>query len=310
MRMPAIATTDLTKYYGATRGIEAVNLDVRRGEIFGFIGPNGAGKSTTIRLLMQLIRPTSGEAHVLGQRITGDHPALRRRIGYLPAEVHYYEALTGKRVLEFVTGVYDKPLQRPIAALADVLALDLSKRVKSYSLGNRKKLAIIQALIHEPELLILDEPTSGLDPLIKATFFDMLRERRERGATIFFSTHVLSDVEELCRRVALIRNGRLFQVADVEDIPGRDRRTISVKFGNPGNQIEPLELRAIDPDVTYDGEMHTFHATHELHVILAQIARHPIVDLTVERPSLEDVFLDLYETDGQHGHDDGGVTSS
>lgn len=293
--MPVISTRQLTKYYGLTKGIENVDLDVHRGEIFGFIGPNGAGKSTTIRLLMQLIQPTSGDMCVLGERITGDHPELRRRIGYLPSEVNYYESLTGKRLLEFMTGVYDKPLHRPVEALADALALDLSKRVKTYSLGNRKKLAIIQALVHDPELIILDEPTSGLDPLIKATFFDMLRERRERGATIFFSTHVLTDVEEMCHRVGLIRGGSLFQVGNVADIPGRDQRTIAVKFAEPGNLIDAFNLRAIDPDVAYDGDVHTFRVVGDMSEVVRSIAAHSIVDLTIQRPSLEEIFLDLYQ---------------
>lgn len=289
--------------YGATIGIDNVDLDVHRGEMFGFIGPNGAGKSTTIRLLLQLIKPTSGHMHVLGEAITGDHPALRRRIGYMPSEISYYESLTGRRVLELVTGIYDKPLQRPIAALADDLALDLTKRVKTYSLGNRKKLAIIQALIHEPELLVLDEPTSGLDPLIKATFFDMLRERQARGATVFFSTHVLSDVEDLCERVGLIRDGTLFQVANVADIPGRERRTVSVRFAQDGDCTERYNLRALDAHAAYDGEWHTLRAAGDLHVFLRKISKYPLVDIVVERPSLEEVFLDQYKTD------DGGGTA-
>lgn len=293
--MPAITTRALTKYYGTTKGIEDVHLHVARGEIFGFIGPNGAGKSTAIRLLMQLLRPTAGEMRILGQPVGGDDPALRRRIGYMPSEVNYYASLTGRRLLEFVTGIYDRPLHRPVAELADVLALDLTKRVKSYSLGNRKKLAIIQALIHEPELLILDEPTSGLDPLIKATFFDMLRERQRQGATVFFSTHVLSDVEELCQRVGLIRDGHMFHVGDVAHMPGRDRRILSVKFAAAGDCIRPFNLRNIDPDVTYDGDVHIFHVTGEIHDALQAISQHPLLDITVTRPSLEEVFLDQYE---------------
>lgn len=300
----AILTRRLTKSYGTTVGIRNVDLDVRRGEIFGFIGPNGAGKSTTIRLLMQLMRPTSGEMYLFGQRLTGDDPALRRRIGYLPSEVSYYNDLTGRQLLEFVTGIYGKPLRRPVEELADALALDLSKRVKTYSLGNRKKLGIVQALVHEPELLVLDEPTSGLDPLVKATFFDMLRERRRRGATIFFSTHVLTDVEELCDRVGLIRDGSVFQVGGVEDIPGRKRRTLVVKFADPGNFIEALNLRAVDPDVTYDGDVHRIRVEGEINEALRRIAGRPVVDLTVERPSLEEIVLHLYQVGGappEHG---------
>lgn len=283
--------------YGANVGIRGVNLDVHRGEIFGFIGPNGAGKSTTIRLLMQLVHPTSGDMFLCGKRLRGDEPALRRRIGYLPSEVSYYDDLTGRQVVEFITGTYDKPLRRPVEEFADALALDLSKRVKTYSLGNRKKLGIIQALIHDPDLVILDEPTSGLDPLVKATFFEMLRERRRRGATIFFSTHVLTDVEELCDRVGLIRDGSLFQVGSVEDIPGRKRRTLVVKFAESGDLTDVLKLRAVDPNVKYDGDVHTIRVEGKIDEALRIISARPVADLTVERPALEEIFLHLYQAD-------------
>lgn len=179
--MEIIKTQNLSKFYGKTRGIEGINLAINRGECFGFIGPNGAGKSTTIRLLMQLIFPSSGSFSLFGEEIRGENPMLRRRIGYLPSEVNFYPDLTGKQLLELAAKLYEVSTEK-IAAYAEILELDLNKTIKTYSLGNKKKLAIIQSLLHDPELLILDEPTSGLDPLIQNRFFQLLAEKINRAA--------------------------------------------------------------------------------------------------------------------------------
>jgi len=227
--MEIIKTQNLSKFYGKTRGIEGINLAINRGECFGFIGPNGAGKSTTIRLLMQLIFPSSGSFSLFGEEIRGENPMLRRRIGYLPSEVNFYPDLTGKQLLELAAKLYEVSTEK-IAAYAEILELDLNKTIKTYSLGNKKKLAIIQSLLHDPELLILDEPTSGLDPLIQNRFFQLLAEKNQQGCTIFLSTHVLADVERFCHRVGIIRSGKLIRVSTVAELPGRAERRIEVIY--------------------------------------------------------------------------------
>lgn len=295
--MSAISVRSLTKYYGRTKGIEDIDLDVQEGEIFGFIGPNGAGKSTTIRLLMQLIFPTSGSMRVLGEEVLGDSPEIRRRIGYLPGEVSYYSDLTGRQLMAFVAGAYGIEGLGRIEEYADRLSLDLSRNVKSYSLGNRKKLALVHVLMHNPELLILDEPTTGLDPLMQATFFEMIRERRDAGATVFLSTHVLSDVDKVCDRVAIIRDGSLVSVSKVSEVSGRDHRYIDVTFREHGSLIERFGLTRIDPDVTYEAGIHHFRVKGEINDALRTLAEHPVSDLIVRHPSLEEIFMEFYRQD-------------
>lgn len=291
--MQIIKTENLTKYYGKARGVEDLNLEIQRGEIFGFIGPNGAGKSTTIRVLMQLIFPTRGKFSLFGQEIQGEAPALRQKIGYLPSEVNYYSELTGKQVLELSSKLYETSTEK-MTSYAELLELDLTKNVKSYSMGNRKKLAIIQSLLHEPELLILDEPTSGLDPLIQNRFFQLLREKNLRGMTIFLSTHVLSEVEKLCHRVGIIRSGRLVNLSPVAELPGRAERIVEVKYQEEGDLREKYNLERIDPAVVYREDIHSFHVKEELHRALAQIAEHPIADIIIKQPTLEELFMKYY----------------
>jgi ABC-2 type transport system ATP-binding protein len=294
----AIVTSKLTKRYGTARGVNGIDLEIKTGEIFGFIGPNGAGKSTTIRMLMQLTRPTSGEITILGRRITGEQPSLRQEMGYLPSEVNLYPDLTGRQLLEFTSRSYGLDLaSTPALLYADRLQFDMAKKVKSYSLGNRKKLGIIQSLLHTPKLLILDEPTSGLDPLIQHEFFELLSELNSKGMTIFFSTHVLTEVEKLCDRVAIIRDGSLIRTSRVDEVAGRNRRVIHVRYAQQGNLIDILGLRRIDSAVAYRGGAHIFTAHEPLHETLQAIASHPIDDIVIEKPSLEQLFMEYYDND-------------
>ncbi|MFW5438338.1 ABC transporter ATP-binding protein [Paenibacillus apiarius] len=294
--MDVVKMCSLTKRYGKQRGIEQVNLTVKQGEVFGFIGPNGAGKSTTLRTMMQLIRPTAGAVELFGERVSKERPDLRKRIGYLPSEVHYHPDMTGLEVLSFAASVHGLDLKHtPAPAYAERLKLDVRKRVKSYSLGNRKKLGIVQCMLHQPELLVLDEPTSGLDPLMQHTFFDMLSEQNEQGATIFFSTHVLSEVEKLCQRVAFIREGKLLRVCDVDSIPGKDARIVHVRFRQPGDCIDSYQLRTLDPDAAYDGREHRLLLRGELHLALRQLSAYEIDDIRIDQPSLEQLFMAEYE---------------
>ena len=291
--MEILKTENLTKYYGKTKGIADLNLEIQKGEIFGFIGPNGAGKSTTIRLLMQLIFPSSGSFTLFGQQIKGENPTIRQRIGYLPSEINFYHELTGKQLLELSAKLYELPTAQ-IEELSELLELDLTKTVKSYSLGNRKKLAIIQSLLHEPELLILDEPTSGLDPLIQSRFFELLKEKNAQGMTIFLSTHVLSEVEKLCHRVGIIREGRLINLSSVAELPGRAERIVEVRYEEEGDLREKYNFAQIDPAVRYTDGIHSFHVQSHLHEALAAIAQHPISDIIIKQPSLEELFMKYY----------------
>lgn len=297
--MLAIETKQLTKHYGAARGVEDVNLSVEKGEIFGFIGPNGAGKSTTIRMLMGLSRPESGRIRLLGQPMQGDTPPLRAVIGYLPSEVSFYKELTGTQLLEFTARAYGLALSQTKAQeYADRLQFDMTRSVKSYSLGNRKKLGIIAAMIHEPLLLILDEPTSGLDPLVQQAFFDMLRERNEQGMTVFFSTHVLTEVEKLCQKVAFIKDGSIQQVSTVDDIPGRSRIRIAVVFEQSGDLIELYRLTEIDPNIVYKDGEHRITVNGSIHETLQAVSRYPIKDIDIRKPTLEELFMTYYEKAG------------
>jgi ABC-2 type transport system ATP-binding protein len=294
--MFAIQAQKLTKRYGGSRGVTDLDLEVHRGEMFGFIGPNGAGKSTTIRMILQLIAPTAGSLSVLGTTITGDHPILRQRIGYLPSEIRLYPDLTGRQALEFAAGVHSVELSKsPVMEYAQRLQLDLKMKVKSYSLGNRKKLGILLSVIHEPELLILDEPTSGLDPLMQQEFFNLLRHLNEsKGTTVFFSTHVLTEVEKLCDRVAIIRDGKLIRVSSVAEITSSGGHLVEVKFAQAGDLRDAYSIYRLDAGAEYSNEVHTIRIGDNLNEALKWLADRDIHDLNIRRPTLEERFMDEY----------------
>lgn len=294
--MNVLKTVGLTKNYGEKRGVRNINLELERGEIFGFIGPNGAGKSTTIRMLMQLTYPTSGEIYLLGRRVSEEMHELRREIGYLPSEIHLYPDWTGKQVLEFAARSYGLNLKRTRTfEYAERLQYDMNQTVKSYSLGNRKKLGILLSLLHDPKLLILDEPTSGLDPLIQHAFFDLLKELNGNGMTVFFSTHILSEVEKACRRVAILREGEIVRTAQVADIVGHSQRKYAVQFKEEGNLIESYRLKELDSNVTYADGVHHFTSQRPIHETLRLISQYEIRDIAITKPSLEELFMEYYE---------------
>ncbi len=224
--MYAIETTDLTKYYGKARGIIDVNLKVEEGQLYGFIGPNGAGKSTTIRTLLALIHPTSGSATIFGKDVITHAKEIHQEIGYLPSEVFYYDNMKVKELLNYSASFYKKDCSKRIKELAARLDLDLNKKIDDLSYGNKKKVGIIQGLLHSPQLILLDEPTSGLDPLMQNIFFDILAEENKRGATVLFSSHILSEVQKLCDRVAIIKDGKIVKIDSVQNMK---IRTIRVK---------------------------------------------------------------------------------
>lgn len=302
--MLAVETVGIDKMYGSKRAVTDLNLQVQQGEVFGFIGPNGAGKSTTIRMIMQLLYPTQGTLKVLGYTLNHENPQLRRRIGYLPSEIVSYPYMSGKQALELTARAYGLTLkQTPAMEYAERLQWDPSQKVKSYSLGNRKKLGLIMSLLHRPELLILDEPTSGLDPLVQRELFALLKELNKKdGMTIFFSTHVLSEIEKLCERVAFIREGRLIRVSRLDDLSQHSRtHKVSIQFEVAGNQIETYGLTELDPFVKFDGTHHLLHTGDSLQAALNKLSELPILDLSIRRPTIEELFLEDYRASEEGG---------
>jgi len=298
--MPAIVAENLTKFYGRTRGIENVNLEVREGEVFGFLGPNGAGKTTTIRILLDLIRPTRGRATILGLDTRKDSIAVRRRVGYLPGEPGLYDHLTGEEYLGYMAGLRGGADPSRRKDLAQRLDIDLGRRIKALSHGMKQKVAIIQAFMHEADLLILDEPTSGLDPLMQHAFYELVRVERARGRTVFMSSHVLSEVERVCDRVAIIRGGTIAVVEDVETLTRKRVKKVQVSFGGAPSPAESEALAAALTlpgvrDLSLKGDTAVFRVeTTALGGVVKALAALPVTDLTIENPSLEDIFFEYF----------------
>jgi ABC-2 type transport system ATP-binding protein len=292
--MVAIIQTDkLTKWYGAHRGIEDVDLVIETGEIFGFLGPNGAGKTTTIRLLLDLIRPTSGRAAVFGIDSSADPVAIHRRIGYVPGEFTLYDRLTGGQTLEYfgnLRGGVDRAYQ---AQLIERIDLDPSRRFKEYSKGNKQKVGLVIALQHRPELLILDEPTAGLDPLVQQTFFEILREVIGDGGTAFLSSHILSEVEKSCDRVAIIREGRLVKVDRVDALRDLAHHQVELRFAGPVPMADFEGLPGVS-DVSADDHVLRLRVYGTMAPVVRAAARHDLLDFTSREPSLEETFLAQY----------------
>ena len=300
MDVAAIETGGLTRDYGPVRALDGLNLRVEQGEIFGFLGPNGAGKTTTIRLLLDLIRPTAGHATMLGFDCQSQSLEVRQRAGYLPGDLVLYEGMTGHTFLDFFASLRPGRVQPAYRQrLAAQLDLDLSIQVRAYSKGNRQKLGIVQALMHQPAVLILDEPTSGLDPLVQHEVWSILTEVAGGGRTVFLSSHVLSEVERICQRVGIIRAGRLVAVEEVANLKGRSLHIIEVTFAEP---VPRAVFDAIGIEVIRcEGNVIRFQARGQLDDAIKVIARYPVVDLRTEQPSLEDVFLAFYEEETEPG---------
>src|SRR4030066_911481 len=227
--MSVIEVNHLTKYYGKARGIIDLSFHVDEGEIFGFIGPNGAGKSTTIRLLLSLIHPTSGSATIFGKDCIKYGPELRQEIGYLPSEVFYYDRMKVIDLLRYSASFYHKDSNQRMHELAELMELELNRRIEDLSYGNKKKVGIVQGLLHQPKLLLLDEPTSGLDPLMQQKFFNLIREENKRGATVFFSSHILGEVQKMCNRVAIIKEGSIINIQDIKTLQKDNYKRIRVQ---------------------------------------------------------------------------------
>lgn len=291
--MNVIEINNLTKSYGKARGIINLSFNVEEGEIFGFIGPNGAGKSTTIRTLLSLIYPTSGSAKIFGRDCVKFGPEIKKEIGYLPSEVFYYDNMKVIDLLKYSASFYKKDCSKRIKELAQIMDLDLNKKIDDLSFGNRKKVGIVQGLLHEPKLIILDEPTSGLDPLMQQKFFDLLKEENKKGATILFSSHVLSEVQKLCERVAIIKEGRLIKIEKISNLKENNFKNFEVEtltkidsgyFNIAG--VTNLIMKGNDISFLFKGD---------INLIMKKISEIEIANLWIEEPSLEDVFMHYYE---------------
>jgi ABC-2 type transport system ATP-binding protein len=308
-----IRTERLTKSYGRQRGVIDLDFAVAPGEVFGYLGPNGAGKTTTIRTMLDMIRPTSGRITVFGLNSNADAVEIHRRTGYLPGEMALYDRLTGAEYLRYLADLRGGVDDAYALELAERLSCDLGMRIRSLSHGNRRKVALIQAFMHRPELLVLDEPTQGLDPLVQQEFHRLIEEVRSEGRTVFLSSHVMPEVERLCDRVAIIREGRLVAVEDVGDLKAHAVRTISIHFARPVPAPAFDRLPGVR-EVLAQGDVLHVTVAGPVDAVVKQAACHDVVDLESHEPSLEDIFLTFYgegggepEVGGAEGVDRGGA---
>lgn len=290
--MNAIETIGLTKYYGKARGIIDLNLVIPEGEIYGFIGPNGAGKSTTIRLLLSLLFPSGGSGKIYGKDIVKEGPSIKRMIGFVPSEVHYYDNMTVNELLHYSARFYKVAFDKEHKNLIDALDLDLTIKIEDLSMGNRKKVAVIQSLLHRPRLLILDEPTSGLDPLMQNRFFEILKAKNKQGTTIFFSSHILAEVQKFCHRVAIIKDGKIVDEEDILSMKEKSLYRVTYQLKGSSDKVIS-DLKGI---VSYEqDENHiSFLYKGEIALLLKELYNIPIERLAITEPDLEEVFMHYY----------------
>ncbi len=287
--MDALKTISLTKYYGKSRGILDMNLTVEQGDFFGFIGPNGAGKSTTIRTLLGMIAPTSGSAQLLGMDILCQKEAILSHVGYMPSEASFYRNMRVKEIIKLSADLRHRDCSAEAKKLCERLELDVNKKIRELSLGNRKKVSIVCALQHMPDLCILDEPTSGLDPLMQREFYAILEERNQKGATIFVSSHILSEIQRYCRHAAVIREGRLLALDSTERLGHTDTKRVRL-----GGVHVPPDLPHMK-DVQTDGDSVSFLYDGNLKELLNTLSALPLTDVSITEPDLEEIFMHYYE---------------
>ena len=298
--MNVIETSKLTKYYGSSRGIEDLDMSVAEGEIYGFIGPNGAGKSTTIRTLLGLIHPTRGSATIFGKDITMAGPEIRQEVGYLPSEVFYYDDMRAIDLLRYSASFYAKDVketERRARELAERFDLDLKKKIDDLSYGNKKKVGIIQGLAHKPKLIILDEPTGGLDPLIQQEFFHLLKEENAEGATVLFSSHILSEVQKLCDRVAIIKDGTIIRVDQIKTILENATKRLTLELAGEVPDPAAFGIEGVS-DLAISNHTASFLYRGHVNELTRLLAGLDLVDLQVVEPDLEEIFLHYYQKEG------------
>lgn len=290
--MNIVEVNHLKKYYGKHRGVEDVDFRIKEGEIFGFIGPNGAGKSTTIRCALSLIFPTEGNIRIFGLDSVKDKVEIARHVGYLPSEVAYYERMKVKDLLEYSMSFYGESSPRRLKYLTDRMDLDVNRKIEDLSLGNKKKVGIVQGLLHKPRLIILDEPTSGLDPLMQQRFFDLIEEENKRGATVLFSSHILSEVKRLSHRIALIKEGRIEDMDQIAALQSNHYKNVQLS-ADPAvlDVFEKSDM--IEVVQRFTDQLH-FRYRGEINLLLKALAQFDIHNLSMEDPTLEELFMDYY----------------
>lgn len=284
----AIEIRGLTKHYGENRGIDNVSFAVKSGEVFGFLGPNGAGKSTTIRCLLGLIQPSGGSASMLGWDIISQHKDIMKWVGYIPSETMFYPSMKAGEVIQFAAAVRGLDCRKEASMLCERLKVDVNKKIGELSLGNRKKIGIVCAMQHKPKLFIFDEPTSGLDPLIQAEFFALIKEYNKQGATCFLSSHVLSEVKKYCNRAAIIKDGKLVKVDSIENLSHTNAKHIKI------TGVTEIALDSVS-NLKREGNGVEFVYNGDINALLQMLSGCQIQDLSIEEPSLEDVFMHYYD---------------
>lgn len=295
--MNIVETKKLTKYYGQSRGIIDVDLSIKGGEIFGFIGPNGAGKSTFIRTILGLLKPTDGSATIFGKDVTKFGPVINQEIGYLPSEVFYYDDMKVVDLLKYSASFYDKNLENMsnrINDLSEYLDLDLDKKIEDLSYGNKKKVGIVQCLLHEPKLIILDEPTGGLDPLMQQRFFELLEKENQKGATILFSSHVLSEVQKLCDRVAIIKDGKIIKTEKINNLVDKMHKKFKLETAVPIDKRRFSGLKGIS-NLSINGNNVSFLFRGKINDVTKILSSLNLTNILIEEPDLEEIFIHYYK---------------
>lgn len=286
----------LTKSYGNVQALFGVNLEVKQGEVFGFLGPNGAGKTTTIRCMLDLIRPQGGTIRVLGLNPRAEPEAIKARVGYLPGELHLDENMTARQVFRYFNRLRGNRSNWDfIQELSDRLKLDLKTPIKNFSHGNKQKVGVVQALMHRPELVLLDEPTGGLDPLMQQEVLRMLAEAQDNGATVFFSSHIISEVQAVTDRVAIIRKGKIVEVAETASLLNRSMRQVRIRFQQPTAANELFNLPGVELIAQDDSISVLLQVEGEMDALIKTLAQYPVSDFETQRTSLEEIFLAYYE---------------
>ena len=284
----AIETKNLTKFYGKHKGVENLTFSVKKGEIFGFLGPNGSGKTTTIRTLLGFLRPTSGEAYIFGRSVRDDIVEIKKNIGYIPGDLNLYGHLTGEQFLDYCMSLRDSNATL-LDELLQIFEIPSERIIKEYSKGMKQKLGIIQAFMHDPEIVIMDEPTSGLDPLLQQSFYEFLKKEKTKGRTIFFSSHILSEIDKICDRVAIIRDGSLVALEDIETLKRKQGKIINVKIKENPETFPGPEGMTIQDDWL------RFIVSDNIDQWIKKLAKFTIVDLEISEFNLEDIFIHYYE---------------
>jgi len=295
MSSHAIEIRDLSKFYGSSRGIENVSLEISEGEVFGFIGPNGAGKSTTIRLLLNLIFPSGGSASIMGMDVVRDTKKIKKLVGYIPSDANAYSSMKVDEFLNYCIRFYHiNDGQQRIAELSEYFELDLNRKISDLSMGNRKKVSIVQSLLHNPKLLIVDEPTTGLDPLMQSKFFDLLHSENRKGMTIFFSSHILSEVQLLCKRVAIIKEGKIVRLEDIETLRSKQLKKVHIEFSKNYKEGDFI-IAGMEQNLKSTGNLVSFIYSGNINELIVTLSGRHINNLTIEEPTLEEIFMHYYK---------------